>query len=47
MLVASTPSQAKSGAHTELPEDHCLDSEDPEDYRLEDEEENEEPAANL
>jgi hypothetical protein len=43
MLVASTPSQAKSGAQTELPEDHCLDLEDPEDYQQEDEE----PAANL
>jgi hypothetical protein len=47
MLVASAPSMAKSGAQTELPEDHCLDSEDPEDYRQEDEEENEEPMANL
>ncbi|HEY3770705.1 MAG TPA: hypothetical protein VGN44_18670 [Candidatus Angelobacter sp.] len=47
MVVASTPSMAKSGAHTELPEDHYLDSEDPEDYRQKDEEENEEPAANL
>jgi hypothetical protein len=43
MLVASTPSQAKSGAQTELPEDHSLDLEDPEDHKQEDEE----PAANL
>jgi hypothetical protein len=34
---------AKSGAQLELPEDHCLNSEDPEDYQLEDEE----PAATL
>ena len=47
MLVASPPSQAKSGAETELPEDHCLDSEDPEDYRQEDEEESEESTTNL
>lgn len=38
MSVALPPSQAKSGAQTELPEDHCLDLEKPEDYQQEDEE---------
>jgi hypothetical protein len=43
MLVVSAPSQAKSGAQAELPEDHSLNLEDPEDYQQEDEE----PSVNL
>jgi hypothetical protein len=43
MLAGSAQSMAKSGAQLELPEDHCLDLEDPEDYQQEDEE----PAATL
>jgi hypothetical protein len=38
MFVPTSPFYAKSGAQTELPEDHCCDLEAPEDYRQEDEE---------
>ena len=42
MFAAQTPFQAKSGAQTELPEDHCLDLEDPEDEQQENQQEAEE-----